>query len=185
MGALAFFAWHAQITLTLGHEGVHNHVSEGTDPLGLEEYASTRPAHANPNLPTEQEQRSIVDWLKEDVIAKDILAEHLLEEHRDALGALTTMLDLVIWGIHYFQMQYWQANMQVLRRIEALMQEVKKLNVLKEEGLGKGKGKVWTESLGPHKHFWKDDGESDEHDRGGGSRGDREAEGKEKPSSEV
>ncbi|KAG6329281.1 hypothetical protein ID866_9808 [Astraeus odoratus] len=48
------------------------------------------------------------------------IPEHLVE-HRDALGVLTTTLDSVIWEAHYFQKQHWQANMQVLWRIEALM----------------------------------------------------------------
>jgi gag-polypeptide of LTR copia-type len=77
-GATTFFTWCAQIVLALGQEGVYNHVSKGTDPLDLEEFASAKPVPVDPNALTTNEKKQILDWIKEDAIAKDILCRHLL-----------------------------------------------------------------------------------------------------------
>ncbi|KAG6326023.1 hypothetical protein ID866_13066, partial [Astraeus odoratus] len=74
-GASTFFSWWAQIVLTLGCEGVYNHVSEGSDPLDLAEFASTLPSPVNASNPTAEERKLILEWLKEDAVAKDILSK--------------------------------------------------------------------------------------------------------------
>ena len=66
-----------QIILPLGHEGVYNHVSDGTDPTDFTELASHLPTPADPDAPTSGELKLIQDWLKDDAIAKDIICHQL------------------------------------------------------------------------------------------------------------
>ena len=75
-GASVFQAWKAQIILALGREGVYNHISEGTDPTDIAEFASVMPTPAATALTT-AEKKLIQDWLKDDVIAKDIICRRL------------------------------------------------------------------------------------------------------------
>ena len=75
-GASVFQTWKAQIVLVLGCEGIYNHVSEGTDPTNIAEFASVMPTSTATALTT-MEKKLIQDWLKDDVIAKDIICRHL------------------------------------------------------------------------------------------------------------
>ncbi|KAG6326991.1 hypothetical protein ID866_12098 [Astraeus odoratus] len=111
MGGLTFFVWQAQIVFMLGCGGVYNHISDSADPLDLLEYALCLPEPADPLAPMDAERRSMLEWLREDAVAKDIHAvdkkilslqmsgekdvEHYLGEH-DAFKC-----DLVWMGVAY------------------------------------------------------------------------------------
>ena len=75
-GASIFQTWKAQIILALGREGVYNHISDGTDPTDIAEFASVMPTPAATALTT-AEKKLIQDWLKDNAIAKDIVCRRL------------------------------------------------------------------------------------------------------------
>ena len=76
-GASVFQAWKTQIVLTLGHEGVYNHISDRMDPTDFAKLASHLPTPTDPDALTSDERKLIQDWLKDDVIAKDIICHRL------------------------------------------------------------------------------------------------------------
>ena len=76
-GASAFHAWKSQVVLTLGREGAYNHVSDGLDPTDFAEFASVLPTPADVAAPTAAEHTLILEWLKEDAVAKDIICHRL------------------------------------------------------------------------------------------------------------
>ena len=76
-GASAFHAWKSQVVLALGREGAYNHVSDGLDPTDFAEFASVLPTPADVAAPTAAERTSILEWLKEDAVAKDIICHRL------------------------------------------------------------------------------------------------------------
>ena len=112
-GASVFQAWKTQIILTLGCEGVYNHVSDGTDPTDFAELASHLPTPADPDTPTSGELKLIQDWLKDDAIAKDIICRQLSpailqlvpqersSTARDAWQLLHSHLDHIDLGSQY------------------------------------------------------------------------------------
>ncbi|KAG6328356.1 hypothetical protein ID866_10732 [Astraeus odoratus] len=68
--------------------------------------------------------------------------QHLAEEHQDALGALTITLDMLSTDFLAFQQDSWNLSVSILRAMEAIADELQRLNDLKEEmGKSKGKGK--------------------------------------------
>ncbi|KAG6326012.1 hypothetical protein ID866_13077, partial [Astraeus odoratus] len=66
---------------------------------------------------------------------------HLAEEHRDALGVLTATLDTLSTEFYEFRRDYWGFGREVLKVMDTIAQELKRANDLKEEELGKAKGK--------------------------------------------
>ncbi|KAG6326174.1 hypothetical protein ID866_12915, partial [Astraeus odoratus] len=66
---------------------------------------------------------------------------HLAEEHHDALGALTVTLDMLSIEFYEFRRDYWGFGREVLKVMDTIAQELKRANNLKEEELGKAKGK--------------------------------------------
>ncbi|KAG6327211.1 hypothetical protein ID866_11878 [Astraeus odoratus] len=66
---------------------------------------------------------------------------HLMEEHRDALRALTTILDMLSTEFYKFWRDYWGFGAEVLKVMDTITQELKRANGLKEEEMGKAKGK--------------------------------------------
>ncbi|KAG6325867.1 hypothetical protein ID866_13222, partial [Astraeus odoratus] len=66
---------------------------------------------------------------------------HLTEEHHDALGALTATLDTLSTEFYEFRRDYWGFGGEVLKVMDTIAQELKRANDLKEEELGKAKGK--------------------------------------------
>ncbi|KAG6326120.1 hypothetical protein ID866_12969, partial [Astraeus odoratus] len=66
---------------------------------------------------------------------------HLAEEHRDVLGALMATLDTLSTEFYEFQRDYWGFGREVLKVMDTIAQELKRANDLKEEELGKAKGK--------------------------------------------
>ena len=76
-GASVFQPWKAQIILALGCEGVYNHISKGTDPIDIAEFALVMPTPTATALTT-VEKKLIQDWLKDDAITKDIICRCLL-----------------------------------------------------------------------------------------------------------
>ena len=72
-GASTFHAWMSQVVLTLGREGVYNHVSDGSDPTDFAKFVSVLPVPADVAAPTAAELTLILGWLKDDAVAKDII----------------------------------------------------------------------------------------------------------------
>ncbi|KAG6326031.1 hypothetical protein ID866_13058, partial [Astraeus odoratus] len=66
---------------------------------------------------------------------------HLVEEHRDALGALMATLDTLSMEFYEFRRDYWGFGGEVLRVLDTIALELKRANDLKEEEMGKAKGK--------------------------------------------
>ncbi|KAG6325974.1 hypothetical protein ID866_13115, partial [Astraeus odoratus] len=66
---------------------------------------------------------------------------HLAEEHCDTLGALTATLDTLSTEFYEFRRDYWGFGGEVLKVMDTIAQELKRANDLKEEELGKAKGK--------------------------------------------
>ncbi|KAG6327514.1 hypothetical protein ID866_11575 [Astraeus odoratus] len=66
---------------------------------------------------------------------------HLTEEHRDALGALMTTLDMLSMEFYEFRRDYWGFGAEVLKVMDTIAQELKRANDLKEEEMGRAKGK--------------------------------------------
>ncbi|KAG6326887.1 hypothetical protein ID866_12202, partial [Astraeus odoratus] len=66
---------------------------------------------------------------------------HLAEEHRDALRALMVTLDMLSMEFYKFQRDYWGFSGEVLRVMDTIALELKRANDLKEEEMGKAKGK--------------------------------------------
>ncbi|KAG6325704.1 hypothetical protein ID866_13385 [Astraeus odoratus] len=67
--------------------------------------------------------------------------QHLTEEHRDALGALTTTLDMLSMDFLEFWQDLWNLRVATLRAIETIADELRRANDLKEEEMGRSKGK--------------------------------------------
>ncbi|KAG6326090.1 hypothetical protein ID866_12999, partial [Astraeus odoratus] len=66
---------------------------------------------------------------------------HLTEEHQDALRALMATLDTLSMEFYEFWRDYWGFGGEVLKVMDTIAQELKRANDLKEEELGKAKGK--------------------------------------------
>ncbi|KAG6327809.1 hypothetical protein ID866_11280 [Astraeus odoratus] len=66
-----------------------------------------------------------------------------------ALGALTTMLDTLSMDFLNFQQDSWNLRVAMLRVIEAITNELQRVNDLKEEEMGKSKGKGKEREEGP------------------------------------
>ncbi|KAG6326879.1 hypothetical protein ID866_12210, partial [Astraeus odoratus] len=66
---------------------------------------------------------------------------HLVEEHRDTLRVLMTTLDTLSMEFYEFRRDYWGFGVEVLKVMDTIAQELKRANDLKEEELGKAKGK--------------------------------------------
>ncbi|KAG6326403.1 hypothetical protein ID866_12686 [Astraeus odoratus] len=97
-----------------------------------------------------------------------VVPQHLAEEHRDALRALTMTLDTLSMDFLTFQWDSWNLGMSILRAMEAIADELQWLNNLKEEAMGKGKGKERAKEEGPRRRM-KDDVRDTEMGRAGPS----------------
>ncbi|KAG6326439.1 hypothetical protein ID866_12650 [Astraeus odoratus] len=78
---------------------------------------------------------------EEEVWLHFMVLTHLAEEHQDALGVLMTTLDALSMEFYKFQRDYWGFGGEVLRVMDTIAQELKRANDLKEEEMGKAKGK--------------------------------------------
>ncbi|KAG6326313.1 hypothetical protein ID866_12776, partial [Astraeus odoratus] len=67
--------------------------------------------------------------------------QHLVEEHQDALGALTMTLDMLSMDFLKFWRDLWNLRVATLRAIETITDELWRVNDLKEEEMGRSKGK--------------------------------------------
>ncbi|KAG6326218.1 hypothetical protein ID866_12871, partial [Astraeus odoratus] len=67
--------------------------------------------------------------------------QHLAEEHRDTLGALTTTLDTLSMDFLEFWQDSWNLRVTMLWAIETITDELQRVNDLKEEEMGRSKGK--------------------------------------------
>ncbi|KAG6329985.1 hypothetical protein ID866_9103 [Astraeus odoratus] len=66
---------------------------------------------------------------------------HLTEDHQDAIGALRTTLDTLSTDFLAFQQDSWNISMEMLRVMGTIAHDLKRGNDLKEEEMGKQKGK--------------------------------------------
>ncbi|KAG6328022.1 hypothetical protein ID866_11067 [Astraeus odoratus] len=66
---------------------------------------------------------------------------HLAEDHWDALRALMTMLDMLSTDFLAFWQDSWNLSISMLWVMEAIADKLQRLNGLKEEEIGKRKGK--------------------------------------------
>ncbi|KAG6327569.1 hypothetical protein ID866_11520 [Astraeus odoratus] len=87
--------------------------------------------------------------------------QHLVEEHRDTLGALTTTLDMLSMDFLTFQRDSWNLGVSILRAMEAIADKLQQSNNLKEEAMGKGKGKERAKEEGPRRRTEDDDGDTE------------------------
>ncbi|KAG6328053.1 hypothetical protein ID866_11036 [Astraeus odoratus] len=92
---------------------------------------------------------------------------HLMEEYRDALGALTTTLDTLSTEFYKFQRDYWGFSTEVLKVMDTIAQELKRANDLKEEEMGKAKGKGKEKEEGPRRGRMEDKDRDTEMGRAG------------------
>ncbi|KAG6327640.1 hypothetical protein ID866_11449 [Astraeus odoratus] len=67
--------------------------------------------------------------------------QHLTEEHQDTLRALTTTLDTLSTDFLKFWQDSWNLGVATLRAIETIADELWRANDLKEEEMGRSKGK--------------------------------------------
>ncbi|KAG6327170.1 hypothetical protein ID866_11919 [Astraeus odoratus] len=67
--------------------------------------------------------------------------QHLVEEHQDTLRALTTTLDMLSTDFLKFWQDLWNLGVATLRVIETIADELWRVNDLKEEEMGRSKGK--------------------------------------------
>ncbi|KAG6326978.1 hypothetical protein ID866_12111 [Astraeus odoratus] len=88
---------------------------------------------------------------------KDEEQPHFAEEHQDALGALTTTLDMLSTDFLAFRQDSWNLGMSILRVMEAIANKLQQSNDLKEEAMGKGKGKERAKEEGPRRRTEDDD----------------------------
>ncbi|KAG6325998.1 hypothetical protein ID866_13091, partial [Astraeus odoratus] len=79
-----------------------------------------------------------------------VVPPHLVEDHQDTLGALTTTLDMST-EFYKFRRDYWGFGMEVLKVMDTIAQELKRANDLKEEEMGKAKGKGKEKEEGPRR----------------------------------
>ncbi|KAG6329562.1 hypothetical protein ID866_9527 [Astraeus odoratus] len=96
----------------------------------------------------ETEDVEMVEVSKDDKDDKDdkvqlhfAVLPHLVEDHWDTLRALMMMLDKLSMDFLTFQQDLWDLGVTMLRVMEALANELQRLNDLKEEEMGKSKGK--------------------------------------------
>ncbi|KAG6326192.1 hypothetical protein ID866_12897, partial [Astraeus odoratus] len=80
-----------------------------------------------------------------------VVPPHLVEDHWDALGVLTTTLDTLSTEFYEFWRDYWGFGMEVLKVMDTIAQELKRANDLKEEEMGKAKGKGKEKEEGPRR----------------------------------
>ncbi|KAG6326924.1 hypothetical protein ID866_12164 [Astraeus odoratus] len=66
---------------------------------------------------------------------------HLAEEHRDTLGALTMTLDTLSTDLLKFWRDSWNLGVAMLWVIETIANKLRRANDLKEEEMGRSKGK--------------------------------------------
>ncbi|KAG6325792.1 hypothetical protein ID866_13297 [Astraeus odoratus] len=83
--------------------------------------------------------------------------QHLMEDHQDTLGALTMTLDMLSMDFLAFWWDSWNLGMSILRVMEAIADELQWSNNLKEEAMGKGKGKERAKEEGPRRRTEDDD----------------------------
>ncbi|KAG6326304.1 hypothetical protein ID866_12785 [Astraeus odoratus] len=83
--------------------------------------------------------------------------QHLAEEHRDALGVLTMTLDTLSTDFLAFRWDSWNLGVSILRAMEAIANKLQWSNDLKEEAMGKGKGKERAKEEGPRRRTEDDD----------------------------
>ncbi|KAG6327028.1 hypothetical protein ID866_12061 [Astraeus odoratus] len=93
----------------------------------------------------ETEGRDVVDMDADDDEDEErshfAVLTHLTEEHRDALGALMTTLDMLSTDLLEFRRDSWNLGVATLRAIETIADELRRANNLKEEEMGRSKGK--------------------------------------------
>ncbi|KAG6326047.1 hypothetical protein ID866_13042 [Astraeus odoratus] len=86
-----------------------------------------------------------------------VVLTHLTEEHQDALGALMMTLDMLSMDFLAFWWDSWNLSMSILRAMEAITDKLQRSNDLKEEEMGKGKGKERAKEEGPRRRMEDDD----------------------------
>ncbi|KAG6328352.1 hypothetical protein ID866_10737 [Astraeus odoratus] len=70
-----------------------------------------------------------------------VVLQHLMEEHWDALRALIMTLDMLSTDFLKFWQDSWNLRVATLRAIETITDELWRANDLKEEEMGRSKGK--------------------------------------------
>ncbi|KAG6328459.1 hypothetical protein ID866_10630 [Astraeus odoratus] len=70
-----------------------------------------------------------------------VVPQHLVEEHQDTLGALMMTLDTLSMDFLEFWRDLWNLGVAMLRAIETIANELQRANNLKEEEMGRSKGK--------------------------------------------
>ncbi|KAG6329839.1 hypothetical protein ID866_9251 [Astraeus odoratus] len=98
---------------------------------------------------------------EEEVQSHFMVLPHLAEDHWDALVVLTTTLDVLSMDFLAFQQDSWNLGMSMLRALDAIADELWRLNDLKEEEMGKakGKGKEKAKEEGPRRRAEDDNGD--------------------------
>ncbi|KAG6328233.1 hypothetical protein ID866_10856 [Astraeus odoratus] len=94
---------------------------------------------------------------------------HLVEEHRDTPRALTATLDMLSTEFYEFWRDYWGFGGEVLRVMDTIALELKRANDLKEEEMGKTKGKGKEKEEGPRRGRTEDEDRDTEMGRAGPS----------------
>ncbi|KAG6329651.1 hypothetical protein ID866_9439 [Astraeus odoratus] len=102
-----------------------------------------------------------VDEDKDEEQSHFAVLTHLAEEHQDALRALTMTLDMLSMDFCAFQCDSWNLGVSILRAMEAITDELQRLNDLKEEEMGKGKGKERAKKEGPRRRTEDNDGDTE------------------------
>ncbi|KAG6328263.1 hypothetical protein ID866_10826 [Astraeus odoratus] len=77
----------------------------------------------------------------EEVQLHFVVLTHLMEDHWDTLGALMMILDTLSMDFLAFQQDLWNLSMEMLRVMGIITNELWRENDLKEEEIGKTKGK--------------------------------------------
>ncbi|KAG6326464.1 hypothetical protein ID866_12625 [Astraeus odoratus] len=94
---------------------------------------------------------------------------HLAEEHRDTLGALMMTLDTLSMDLLEFRRDSWNLRVATLWVIETIADELRRANDLKEEEMGRSKGKGKEKEEGPRRGRTEDEDRDTEMGRAGPS----------------
>ncbi|KAG6328383.1 hypothetical protein ID866_10706 [Astraeus odoratus] len=87
---------------------------------------------------------------------------HCLEETDNVEMVGVTTLDMLSMEFYKFQRDYWGFSGEVLRAMDTIAQELKRANDLKEEEMGKAKGKGKEKEEGPRRGRMEDkDGDTE------------------------
>ncbi|KAG6327478.1 hypothetical protein ID866_11611 [Astraeus odoratus] len=90
-----------------------------------------------------------------------VVPQHLAEQHQDTLRALIMTLDTLSTDFLEFWQDSWNLGVATLRAIETITNELQRVNDLKEEEMGRSKGKGKEKAQGEIRRARMEDDDGD------------------------